>query len=46
MGGVWHLRAVSYCHRYRPAARMPWAIDTSMRSHLGSARTLRAGRPP
>jgi formylglycine-generating enzyme len=29
-----HLCAPNYCRRYRPAARMPHAIDTST-SHLG-----------
>jgi sulfatase modifying factor 1 len=29
-----HLCAPNYCHRYRPAARQPQAIDTSM-AHLG-----------
>lgn len=29
-----HLCAPTYCHRYRPAARWPQAIDTSI-SHLG-----------
>ena len=34
MKGGSHLCAPSYCHRYRPAARMAQAIDTST-SHLG-----------
>ncbi|HPU40745.1 MAG TPA: SUMF1/EgtB/PvdO family nonheme iron enzyme, partial [Microthrixaceae bacterium] len=29
-----HLCAPSYCHRFRPAARQPEAVDTST-SHLG-----------
>jgi formylglycine-generating enzyme required for sulfatase activity len=29
-----HLCAPNYCHRYRPAARMPQAVDTST-SHIG-----------
>lgn len=29
-----HLCADSYCHRYRPAARIPQAVDTST-SHIG-----------
>jgi len=36
MKGESHLCASNYCQRYRPAARMPQAIDTST-SHLGSA---------
>jgi formylglycine-generating enzyme required for sulfatase activity len=35
-----HLCAPSYCLRYRPAARQPQAIDTSM-SHLGFRTVLR-----
>jgi formylglycine-generating enzyme len=34
MKGGSHLCAPSYCRRYRPAARMAQAIDTST-SHLG-----------
>jgi sulfatase modifying factor 1 len=34
MKGGSHLCAQNYCRRYRPAARMPQAIDTST-SHLG-----------
>ncbi len=34
MKGGSHLCAPNYCRRYRPAARMPQAIDTST-SHLG-----------
>jgi formylglycine-generating enzyme required for sulfatase activity len=34
MKGGSHLCAPNYCQRYRPAARMPQAIDTST-SHLG-----------
>jgi sulfatase modifying factor 1 len=34
MKGGSHLCAENYCRRYRPAARMPQAIDTST-SHLG-----------
>ena len=29
-----HLCAPNYCHRYRPAARQPQTIETSM-AHLG-----------
>ena len=29
-----HLCAPNYCHRYRPAARSPQTIETSM-GHLG-----------
>jgi formylglycine-generating enzyme len=34
MKGGSHLCAPNYCRRYRPAARMAQAIDTST-SHLG-----------
>jgi formylglycine-generating enzyme required for sulfatase activity len=34
MKGGSHLCAPNYCRRYRPAARMPQAVDTST-SHLG-----------
>ena len=34
MKGGSHLCAPNYCHRYRPAARMPQAVDTGT-SHLG-----------
>jgi formylglycine-generating enzyme required for sulfatase activity len=34
MKGGSHLCAANYCRRYRPAARMPQAVDTST-SHLG-----------
>jgi formylglycine-generating enzyme required for sulfatase activity len=37
-----HLCAPSYCRRYRPAARHPQAIDTSM-SHLGFRCVVRSG---
>jgi formylglycine-generating enzyme required for sulfatase activity len=39
-----HLCAPSYCLRYRPAARQPQMIDTSM-SHLGFRCILRAQGP-
>jgi sulfatase modifying factor 1 len=39
-----HLCAPNYCRRYRPAARMPQAIDTST-SHLG-VRCIIRPRPP
>jgi formylglycine-generating enzyme len=35
-----HLCAPNYCRRYRPAARMPQAVDTST-SHLGSRCVVR-----
>ena len=41
MKGGSHLCAPNYCHRYRPAARMPQAIDTST-SHLGFRCIVRA----
>ena len=34
MKGGSHLCAPNYCRRYRPAARMPQAVDTAT-SHLG-----------
>jgi formylglycine-generating enzyme len=34
MKGGSHLCAPNYCRRYRPAARMPQAVDTGT-SHLG-----------
>jgi sulfatase modifying factor 1 len=34
MKGGSHLCAPNYCQRYRPAARMPQAVDTAT-SHLG-----------
>jgi formylglycine-generating enzyme len=40
-----HLCAPSYCRRYRPAARMPQAIDTST-SHLGLRCIIRPRQPP
>ena len=42
MKGGSHLCAPNYCRRYRPAARMAQAIDTST-SHLGFRCLLRAG---
>jgi formylglycine-generating enzyme required for sulfatase activity len=39
-----HLCAHNYCFRYRPAARQPQMIDTSM-AHLGFRCIVRAGRP-
>ena len=41
MKGGSHLCAPSYCRRYRPAARMPQAVDTST-SHLGFRTVVRA----
>jgi formylglycine-generating enzyme required for sulfatase activity len=41
MKGGSHLCAPNYCRRYRPAARMPQAIDTST-SHLGFRCIVRA----
>jgi formylglycine-generating enzyme required for sulfatase activity len=41
MKGGSHLCAPNYCRRYRPAARMPQAIDTAT-SHLGFRCILRA----
>jgi len=38
-----HLCAPNYCLRYRPAARQPQMIDTSM-AHLGFRCVIRAGR--
>jgi sulfatase modifying factor 1 len=40
-----HLCAPNYCLRYRPAARQPQMIDTSM-SHLGFRCIVRAATPP
>lgn len=40
MKGGSHLCAPNYCQRYRPAARMPQAVDTST-SHLGFRCILR-----
>jgi formylglycine-generating enzyme required for sulfatase activity len=36
-----HLCAPNYCRRYRPAARIPQAVDTST-SHLGFRRIVRS----
>jgi formylglycine-generating enzyme required for sulfatase activity len=44
MKGGSHLCAPNYCRRYRPAARMAQAIDTST-SHLGLRLVLRAPGP-
>jgi sulfatase modifying factor 1 len=44
MKGGSHLCAPNYCRRYRPAARMPQAVDTST-SHLGFRCILRAPGP-
>jgi sulfatase modifying factor 1 len=41
MKGGSHLCAPNYCQRYRPAARMPQAVDTST-SHLGFRCVIRA----
>jgi formylglycine-generating enzyme required for sulfatase activity len=41
MKGGSHLCAPNYCQRYRPAARMPQAVDTST-SHLGFRCILRS----
>ena len=41
MKGGSHLCAPNYCRRYRPAARMPQAVDTST-SHLGFRTVIRA----
>jgi sulfatase modifying factor 1 len=41
MKGGSHLCAPNYCRRYRPAARMAQAVDTST-SHLGFRCILRA----
>ena len=38
-----HLCAPNYCRRYRPAARMAQAVDTST-SHLGFRLITRASR--
>jgi formylglycine-generating enzyme len=42
MKGGSHLCAANYCRRYRPAARMAQAVDTST-SHLGFRCIVRAG---
>ena len=42
MKGGSHLCAANYCRRYRPAARMPQAVDTST-SHLGFRLIVRTG---
>jgi formylglycine-generating enzyme len=39
-----HLCAPSYCHRYRPAARQPQSIETSM-AHLGFRCVVRVPDP-
>ncbi|GGJ81757.1 hypothetical protein GCM10010123_09440 [Pilimelia anulata] len=39
-----HLCAPNYCRRYRPAARMPHAVDTST-SNLGFRCVVRPGHP-
>jgi formylglycine-generating enzyme required for sulfatase activity len=39
-----HLCAPNYCLRYRPAARQPQMIDTSM-AHLGFRCIVRSPRP-
>ena len=44
MKGGSHLCAPNYCRRYRPAARMAQAIDTST-SHLGFRCLVRASKP-
>lgn len=44
--GGWHLRAASYCRRYRPASRHPEPADTST-SHAGFRCIIRqAGAAP
>ena len=43
MKGGSHLCAPNYCRRYRPAARMPQAVDTAT-SHLGFRCILRPAR--
>jgi formylglycine-generating enzyme required for sulfatase activity len=45
MKGGSHLCAPNYCRRYRPAARMPQAIDTST-SHLGFRCIVRVPAAP
>jgi formylglycine-generating enzyme required for sulfatase activity len=45
MKGGSHLCAPNYCRRYRPAARMPQAVDTST-SHLGFRCVVRPGSGP
>ncbi|HEX2419104.1 MAG TPA: SUMF1/EgtB/PvdO family nonheme iron enzyme, partial [Micromonosporaceae bacterium] len=42
MKGGSHLCAPNYCRRYRPAARMAQAVDTST-SHLGFRLIVRPG---
>ena len=42
MKGGSHLCAPNYCRRYRPAARMAQAVDTST-SHLGFRCVIRPG---
>ncbi|HZO67333.1 MAG TPA: formylglycine-generating enzyme family protein [Kribbellaceae bacterium] len=44
MKGGSHLCAPNYCRRYRPAARMAQAVDTST-SHLGLRLIARGARP-
>jgi formylglycine-generating enzyme required for sulfatase activity len=44
MKGGSYLCAPNYCRRYRPAARMPQPIDTSI-GHLGFRCILRSGPP-
>jgi formylglycine-generating enzyme required for sulfatase activity len=44
MKGGSHLCAPNYCRRYRPAARMPQAVDTST-SHLGFRCVVRPVSP-
>jgi formylglycine-generating enzyme required for sulfatase activity len=44
MKGGSHLCAQTYCRRYRPAARMPQAIDTAT-SHLGLGCIVRMPQP-
>ena len=45
MKGGSHLCAPNYCRRYRPAARMAQAVDTST-SHLGFRCVVRPGEEP
>jgi sulfatase modifying factor 1 len=45
MKGGSHLCAPNYCRRYRPAARMPQAVDTST-SHLGFRCVVRPAAVP
>jgi len=44
MKGGSHLCAPNYCRRYRPAARMPQAVDTAT-FHLGFRCIVRAEAP-